>query len=317
MLLEQRLDAEAEAKRLRRLEAQLIRRINRIDDELAASLRVAYASAAQDLTRTLQDAFLRFGATNWSITDVGQYQRQQFLLDQLSARIDALTARISLDLRDSLVDSYREAYSGRQWLLSQSLPAGLSLNLPLLPEQAALAAISFPYNDANFFERMGDNAAEFTRKMRRSIVASQIAGESMRQAQKRLAAELGWPISRRTKAEAVANKGHYARTELIARTEMIRASNLGAAAVDEANRDILEGWEWVATRDSRTDAQCAALDGRVFSLDSDRSRPPLHPRCRCSSIPVRRSNRALGLPDVPSEFPRRETYANWKVRMGR
>jgi SPP1 gp7 family putative phage head morphogenesis protein len=317
MLTEQRLDAEAEQRRLRRLEAQLIQRIQIIDGDLTVKLRDAYVAASQDLNRILQDTFIRYGATNWSITDVGQYQRQQFLLDQLSSRIDQLTARLSLDMRDSLADTYRDAYSGRQWLLSQSLPTGTALNLPILPEQAALAAIAFPYQDANFFERLGDNAAEFTRKMRRSIVASQVMGESMWQAQKRLVQELGWPIGRRTKAEAIAHNGHYARTELIARTEMMRASNLGAAAVDEANRDILEGWEWMATRDSRTDSQCAALDGRVFGLDSDRSRPPLHPRCRCTSIPVRRSNRALGLPEVPSEFPRRESYSQWKQRMGR
>jgi len=247
----------------------------------------------------------------WSITDVGQPQRQVFLFQQLIQRIDTLTSQIALDLRDAFQQNYRDSYYLRGWQLSQSLPIQVAFTLPLLPEQAVIAAMVFPYEGAHFFDRLGDARIDFIRKLRNSMTASQVLGEGIYQAQKRLANELGWPIGRRTKAAAIANKGNFARTEMIARTELLRSSNLGAAAVDAARADILQGWEWVTARDDRVCPICGPLDGRVWPIGQG-ERPPRHVRCRCATIPVRKSNRELGLPEIESEFPPRETYAQWR-----
>jgi SPP1 gp7 family putative phage head morphogenesis protein len=315
VITEQTHTAEEQQALLLRLQRFTIGRVNRLENGLIADLRDAYTIAARELLRTVGDAFLRFGASNWSITDVGQPQRQVFLFGQIIDRIDALTSRIALDMNTALGNTYRDSYYMRAWAMQQGSPLGVVLNLPVLPEQAVIAALTYPYDGANFFERLGDARVEFITKVRRSIVASQIEGETIRQAQKRIANELGWPISRRTKAEAVANKGHYAKTEMIARTEMLRMSNLGAAAIDAQNQDILVGWQWIATRDDRTCPICAPLDGRVFKQE-ERARPPIHPRCRCTSVPETKSFEALGFRGVRSEFPKRETYREWRDNQG-
>jgi HK97 family phage portal protein len=82
------------------------------------------------------------------------------------------------------------------------------------------------------------------------------------------------------------------RSERIARTEIIRASNF---ATEEAFKEsgVVEGKEWLATIDERTGELDAALDGAVAKLGNDFKAggesvpyPPLHPNCRCTLIPV-------------------------------
>lgn len=52
-----------------------------------------------------------------------------------------------------------------------------------------------------------------------------------------------------------------------------------------SNDDIIDGVEWVSTLDTRTTSQCRSLDGRRFPIDKG-PRPPLHPACRSTTIPV-------------------------------
>ncbi len=303
-------------ERLLWAEAYVRRTILAFEDDLVRALGISYAAAARELDAIVAEAFSLFGAPGtWSITDLRQPQRQAWLYDQLFSRMAVLNQRVQDAVLDGALNSYTSSYYARGWTLSQVLPSTL-VNIPLLPEQAALAAITFPYIDAGFFERFGDMRVDFVRKLRRSITASQVLGETMPQARKRVANELGWDIRRRTRVLAKANKGNFARAEMLARTEMLRSSNLGAAAIDDMNADILRGWEWITARDDLVGPDCAALDGRVFRL-GERARPPLHPNGRCSTLPVLKSARELGLPEIETAFPPRETYRRWAERTGR
>ena len=73
--------------------------------------------------------------------------------------------------------------------------------------------------------------------------------------------------------------------EMVVRTSMQHMAASARDAFVQANSDIITQVEWVSTLDSRTTAQCAALDGMLFPLDSG-PRPPLHIGCRSSVVPV-------------------------------
>ena len=72
----------------------------------------------------------------------------------------------------------------------------------------------------------------------------------------------------------------------LARTATNNASNIARAKVMEENQDILDGYKFLATLDSRTTLLCGSNDGKIFSLsDPQAPRPPLHFNCRSVMVP--------------------------------
>jgi SPP1 gp7 family putative phage head morphogenesis protein len=56
----------------------------------------------------------------------------------------------------------------------------------------------------------------------------------------------------------------------------------------DENEDVLEGYEWVATLDSRTSLICSSRDGTVYPFTNDPIRspkPPAHFSCRSTIVP--------------------------------
>jgi len=74
----------------------------------------------------------------------------------------------------------------------------------------------------------------------------------------------------------------------VARTEVNRVRRETTRMVYEENNDIIEGWEWVASKSLRTCPLCLAMDGKQFKLDEPF---PQHINCRCTMISV-----IIGLP---------------------
>jgi SPP1 gp7 family putative phage head morphogenesis protein len=52
-----------------------------------------------------------------------------------------------------------------------------------------------------------------------------------------------------------------------------------------ANSDVLKGYEWVSTLDSRTSNVCIARDGVVYSFKKSNPKPPAHFSCRSTIVP--------------------------------
>lgn len=81
--------------------------------------------------------------------------------------------------------------------------------------------------------------------------------------------------------------------EAVVRTQMTHVSNKARERVYEANGEVIKGVQYVATLDARTTDICAGLDGRVFK-PTEGPRPPLHIRCRSTTVPVTKSFKELG-----------------------
>lgn len=67
-------------------------------------------------------------------------------------------------------------------------------------------------------------------------------------------------------------------------------------AVYRENQDIFEGYEWVATLDSRTSLICASRDGQIYPFGNDpikSPKPPAHFSCRSTIVPVVKSQFSL------------------------
>lgn len=73
--------------------------------------------------------------------------------------------------------------------------------------------------------------------------------------------------------------------EALVRTTLQHASSQARNDVWDANDDVISMVQWSSTLDSKTSDQCRSLDGQKFPLDKG-PRPPIHIRCRSTTIAV-------------------------------
>jgi SPP1 gp7 family putative phage head morphogenesis protein len=85
--------------------------------------------------------------------------------------------------------------------------------------------------------------------------------------------------------------------ERIVRTAVNHVSAHARQAVFESNQNMIKGVQWVSTLDSRTSQICASLDGQVYGVRSG-LRPPAHPNCRSTVVPVLKNFKELGIPGL-------------------
>lgn len=78
------------------------------------------------------------------------------------------------------------------------------------------------------------------------------------------------------------------RAELIARTEIIAAHAQGQldAFKDLGVKELGVMAEWSTAGDDRVCEKCAALQGRLFTIEEAQGMIPVHALCRCSWIPA-------------------------------
>lgn len=97
------------------------------------------------------------------------------------------------------------------------------------------------------------------------------------------------------------------------RTSLQAVSNQAHQAVYEENDDLIEGYIWISTLDSRTSAQCQALDGQQFKLNRG-PLPPIHVNCRSTTIPKIKGVDLLSEAKRASQdglVPAATTYYGW------
>ena len=290
-----RTDSEA----LRVSEQWVRKRIYGLEDEQVRALFELYLNSYRVMLDQLTDAYDADGS--FKSTRLTQ------LTAQMEREIDALMDAAGITLDQSLIDAYQQGYYGRAWALDMATLPSVTVKMNmLLPAEAIRAQLTQDYVGVDNW--IDINRTELISRIKRSLTTAMISGDGMRKAQRRLRDELGIQTDRRR-----GFKANFYKTMLITRTEIMRASNLGALAVYEQNRDILKGWEWVATRDERTCPICGGMDGKVFTFDSSQLQPPSgsHPGCRCTIIPVlideELMDRVAGV---------RETYCDWALRTG-
>ena len=108
--------------------------------------------------------------------------------------------------------------------------------------------------------------------------------------------------------------------EALVRTAVADVSHSARDLVYKQNADIISKIQWVSTLDTRTCPRCAALDGKTYDM-GEGPRPPLHINCRCTTVPITKSYRELGvdLDEVPAgtrasmngQVPATQTYESW------
>jgi SPP1 gp7 family putative phage head morphogenesis protein len=80
------------------------------------------------------------------------------------------------------------------------------------------------------------------------------------------------------------------QTKTLIRTAITQTSMHVQNATYALNNDVIDGFEYVATLDSRTSLICGRLDGKRFKLGSKFApQPPQHFNCRSTTVPIIKS----------------------------
>lgn len=101
----------------------------------------------------------------------------------------------------------------------------------------------------------------------------------------------GWTNQQTSQILRGTRKANYAdglmsrfgkQTATVVRTSMQHVNQAARQVVWADNSDIIVGYRWVSTLDSRTSDICQDLDGEVFKI-GDGPLPPAHPNCRSTT----------------------------------
>lgn len=81
--------------------------------------------------------------------------------------------------------------------------------------------------------------------------------------------------------------------DALVRTATNHASSVARSVTYKQNSELLDGYQWVATLDSRTTMICGSRDGKIFQEGSG-PMPPAHWNCRSTTIPIIKKEFDLG-----------------------
>jgi SPP1 gp7 family putative phage head morphogenesis protein len=197
-------------------------------------------------------------------------------------------------------------------LLVETIPVKVNVALPTAGQLAAIVR-SQPFEGEILRRHFANVGERLVQTAMRQIRMGLIEGETTEQ------------IVRRVRGTGPAFRGGafgvtVRQTATVVRTAITHTANLSRESLYAANRELIGRVQWVATLDSATCPECAGLDGQVFQIGVG-IRPPAHHQCRCTTIPVVKSFRELGIrlpelgPGVRSSLdgsiPGNITYARW------
>ena len=286
--------------------------IEQITEQAMAAMRTQEdgdVSAMLDAFQAAHNAILMriqavFPGEEWTLVNM-QGTRIAALMHAIDQEIYALNAKLTAQTTDAVAQQFQDSQAWSAYALDQATPANVSINFiqPPLPQIKAL--LSTPFQGAMFSQRYGAIGDAMASDIRDQLTQSMINGETMQDAAARLDDVMGEP-----------GEGFAGRTEMIARTEIMRASNLGAYDVyQNQNKDLMQDSpEWYATADDRLCPWCLGRDGhteaeirKLHLRARGKSDPfqgsatmPLHPHCRCRWLPRLKTWKDLGI-DIPDE----------------
>ena len=110
-------------------------------------------------------------------------------------------------------------------------------------------------------------------------------------------------------------------TEAVVLTAVGHFQNVAQESLYEANSDIIKGYRYTATLDTRTTELCASRDGNFYRIGQAKPAIPAHYRCRSRYVPVMKSFKELGLDveefnastraSMDGQVPEKVTYQEW------
>lgn len=212
------------------------------------------------------------------------------LRQYINQRIERLRVQVAAVALRASVAAANGGYYGRAWLLDVATRDDVIINVPAFDPTRFVMRESFE-GDAyeqivisllgrSWAEQFDEVFAGLTPQIATAIITGMEAGEDIPTLMDRVARVMGVNID-----PTQGYRANFNQVSTITRTLANQLSNDAGVVIYRNNADILTGKEWITARDERVCPVCRPLDGTVTFLDSN-DRPPAHPNCRCTEVPV-------------------------------
>lgn len=240
-------------------------------------------------------------------------QRYKDMISGLNGVIDEGTRAIRLEHVDRLIEVAKYEAEWQRGAIARASPVNVKLDLPSVSTMRSIVT-SRPF-EGHLMRDWWSGLAEATK----GRVQAQInAGLSLSEGTDEIVRRIRGTAQARFQDGAMQTTRRNA--EAIVRTATQHVSSNTREAMYEANSDVIDGVQIVATLDTRTTPICRSQDGKVYKA-GEGPRPPFHWGCRTTTAPVLKSWKALGLPfkelDAPGrasmngQVPASMTYYEW------
>lgn len=279
--------------------------LDRLVAEQELDLIRAWVAAWDDLSYAFEAAMadLLMQATDGRVkgTLAARNLRLREALAQAAARIDELAANATVSASAAAAQAALDAAQSQLDAVIAQMPPdqtdGLVRNWTRVstPAMDAIVARTAERIQSQFYP-LSDDAVK---AMRASLVRGIAVGENPRRVAKDMV----------RRAERDFNGG-LNRAMVIARTEILDAHRAAAKAAEQGNEDVLKGWIWIATLDTKTCPSCLGMHGTQHRLSEDG--PLDHHQGRCDRAPLTKSWKDLGfdIEEPPSIIPDAEEWFN-------
>lgn len=211
---------------------------------------------------------------NYYLVKNDQYipiSRKVILDKQLEYTIDKLRDYQDRKLNEVLGSVYEDTYYHALFDVQQD--AGVGFGFARLDAEAIKVAVGTKWcQGENYSDRIWHNKAVLERKLTKTIQQGIIKGEDI----KSMVATIEHDMN-----------VQYHNAQRLVRTEVNHIYN--QAANDSYQQGGIEKYRYVAVLDNKTSKICRETDGKTFNVSDYQpgvNAPPLHPNCRCTTIPV-------------------------------
>lgn len=230
--------------------------------------------------------------------------RLQALQTQVELRMMELFGSQRDVLRDHLQERYTDTYYRTVYAVSQQM--NVASTFARIDPQTVEKILAVPWLGSEFSSRIWADKDKLTRELMQTLSRGFVRGDSLDRMTKEFAKRMGVSES---------------RAAVLIHTE---SAHMAAEAAEQGYRETgVQSYRFEAALDLKTCAVCGALDQREFPLaehETGINYPPLHPRCRCTTVPVTKfrlgSKRAARNPATgKTEYVEKKlTYEEWRKK---
>ena len=280
---------------------QARRALCRQEDLDTLAILQAYRRAQDNIQNSVRGIYAE---GEWSLSAVRTTTRNSRMMSAIGEQLTLLHTETVTRVENAAVQQYKDSYLWGGYMVDQATPQTVAVSMTTITTPAVAAIVNTPFEGAMFSQRIGAVTDAMASDIRDELTQSVINGESMDDAAYRVRDVFG-------AYNLDSPEGYANRADMIARSEIMRASGLARDFIYDQNRDLMDDDdEWIATPDDRLCEWCMSRDGKTAKefkpLAGDpngkKFTRPLHTRCRCDKIPRLKSWKKLLGYDMPESY---------------